>query len=226
MYTIRLNPDAGDGGGGSQASVSLSVADYQALLATKAELATVKAEQEGKLREAETERLKAITDKDELSKELDKQRQTWESREAEAKREANETKANWHKAEKARALTSALSGFDFVDDKARQHIAAILDSKFEAKAGADGVGVYEAGTGRGIADAIKEMLPAEFAYALKPTTTGGSGATQTRQGNGAASSAPGAVVVSQSRLNNPEYAAEMQPKIAEAYRNNTLTFIN
>jgi hypothetical protein len=223
MYTIRLNPDAGTGSGGGSSSVSVPVSDYEALLAAKAELATLRTEQEGKLREAETERLKAITDKDELAKELDKQRGTWEARESEAKRKAAEIESNWHKAEKARALTSALSGFDFVDDKARQHIAAILDAKFEAKAGADGVGVFEAGTGRGIADAVKELLPSEFAYALKPTTTGGSGATQTRQGNGAAGLA-GQFVVDRQKLNDPAYMQANQGKIAEAAQAGTLAW--
>jgi ribosomal protein L9 len=226
MYTIRLNPDAGTGSGGGSSSVSVPVSDYEALLAAKAELATLRTEQEGKLREAETERLKAITDKDELAKELDKQRATWEAREADAKRKASESEISLHRAIKARDLTDALSGVDFIDDKARAAVRTLLESRFEAKAGPDGVTTVDPKTGRPVVEAVKELLPTEYAFALKPTTTGGSGATQTRQGNGAASSAPGAVVVSQSRLNNPEYAAEMQPKIAEAYRNNTLTFIN
>lgn len=212
---ILMNPDPTGMGGNGSPTIALSVADYQALVAAKTELATFRAEQEAKLREAETERLKAISDKDELAKEIDKQRAAWEARETDAKRRASEIEANWHKAEKARALASALGGFDFVDDKARAHIAAILDAKFEAKAGADGVAVYEAGTGRPIGDAVKELLPAEFAYALKPTTTGGSGATQGRQGNGAMAQ-PGQFVVERAKLNDPAYMQANQAKIAEA----------
>jgi hypothetical protein len=201
--------------------ITLSRAEYEQLIAVSREYEQLQADIEEASRQDEEERLSLIQDFDTYKAETEAQRRAWAERETAAQKRAAEIEGNWHKAEKARALTSALSGFDFVDDKARAHIAAILDSKFEAKAGADGVGVYEAGTGRGIADAIKEMLPSEFAYALKPTTTGGSGATQTRQGNGAAGLA-GQFVVDRQKLNDPAYMQANQGKIAEAAQAGTL----
>lgn len=221
MYRLNLDPTA-EGGTGATATVMLTNAQYQELISARDQLATVRTEQEKAIRAAEAERLKAITDLDAYRAEVEKQQKAWEKREADALKRHQETEAAWHRAEKQRALTAALAGAEFVDDNARADVAALLETKFEAKSTAEGVAVLEVGTGRPAAEAIKEMLPSKYAYALKPTTTGGSGATGTRQSNGSAR--PGALVVSQSRLSNPEYAAEMQPKIAEAYRNGSLVF--
>lgn len=200
--------------------ITLTRAEYEQLVAVRREYEQLQADIEEASRQDEEERLSLIQDFDQYKAETEAQRKAWAERETAAQKRAAEIEANWHKAEKARALTSALSGFDFVDDKARQHIAAILDAKFEAKAGADGVAVVEAGTGRPIADAVKELLPSEFAYAIKPTTSGGSGAIQGRQSNTPA--APGTFVAERNRIGDPEYMRNNQAKIAEAANNGTL----
>lgn len=227
MRRILLSPDGGEGGGEpapKRKSVTLSQADYQELMAASERLKTFEAEQERRLREAEAEKLSALKDVEKLREEAERQRQTWEQREAEALKRAQETQSRWHSAEKSRALESALSGFDFVDEKARRHVAALLDTQFEAKATAEGIEVVDKATSRPLADTIKELLPAEYAYALKPTTTGGSGATQNRDTNAAPSAPAGAVVVDRKRFasGDENYIKEMQPRIAEATANGSL----
>jgi hypothetical protein len=181
-----MNPALTDGGGQTEptptpqpsASPAVLVAaeEYKAFLQAKAELGTLKATQDLAIQQANAEKLKAITDKDELAKELDRQRQDAESKASESRREKADLESRWFGSEKSRAISAALDGHKFRDG-ARADVAALLDGEFETRLDAQGKPiVVQIGTARPIADVIGEIVPKRFAYALEPSTTGGSGA--------------------------------------------------
>lgn len=180
---IRLNPNA-EGGGGAvppppppTPTVQLSPAEFQQLLADRAERDQFRTEKDRLAVEEEQKQLRIMAEKGQVE-EAFAQFRTSQEKEIQAREQKAATyRDRLLRGERDTVLARALIGFTWRDDFAGAQAAALLSPALDSVEGADGsVQVVERTTRRPAAEWIKDQM-ASPAYAgfLKATTTGGAG---------------------------------------------------
>jgi hypothetical protein len=170
---------------------------------------TAMAEQLARLEKAETDRIKAVAEKEGIQRGLEEERKRLEAKHAEEQKtwqaqhdrfatQANEERqriaaevakrdqmlaemeSRYHGTIKSREIGDSLAGVEFVSPTAAKQARALLEPLFTTKPAADGTIAVVAADDRPAAQVIAEALAsADYAHFLKPGARGGVGARGT-----------------------------------------------
>jgi hypothetical protein len=165
------------------ALLTLPVDEFQRLMAKARQLDEFEAEKARALEKKEQDRLRALAEKGEADKALEQQRTSYEDRLNQERQRANALQSALFNKERTAVLNDALFGVDFISADAGRQARKLLEDELETTTDAAGtVLVRQRGTGRPAAEVVKEQVASPaFAHFLKPTNTGGAGASGTHR---------------------------------------------
>lgn len=172
-------------------TVPVALDHLQALQESAARLRQIEADNTRLAREAEAARLAEIAAKDGTAKALEEAKIARDKEAADLAAERDRVRNAWHTAERDREIASLLAGLSPAWEGALDHVRTLISSRFSTREVDGKPLVVETATGRPARDVIPEILATkEFSGFVKPTTTGGSGATQARQAAAPAEAEP------------------------------------
>lgn len=163
-------------------TVPVTIEQLQAYQADATKLRSIEAENQRLAKEAEAARLAEIAAKEGTAKALEEARIAREREVAELAAERDRERSARHNSEREREIAAALTNVSPAWEGALDHVRTLISSRFSARDVDGRTMVVETATGRPARDVIPEILASkEFSGFVAAKSTGGSGATQSRQ---------------------------------------------